>query len=697
MGYKMKSTRLFFIILLIIIVIFALIISIRGLPTQGFSTITLPQSDVDYSKWELPHGAKARLGKGKINDIKFSPNGSRFAVATTIGVWMYDAKNGKEIALFQGDRQNIKGIAFSTDGKMLTGASSAGTISRWKIDSGELVGMIPKEKDQRFHSAHFSDDGTILVTTDLLRKGGNILEKVYVKSLEENSTEMPTIKKIDMDFKEEDIDSIVISPDGRFLATSYYERNKDDLIHVWKTDTGEHLLTLTSHEQRLLSDLAFSHDGKSLASCDRHSIKIWDIDTTIHRATFSDVSGFNTLIFSPNSKLIAGGGDDGEITLWNATQNQQGLRGFFGKYNPTSEFKGHKGEVTALTFSPDRELLLSASEDNTIRAWDVTTGSLQFTCTGYLDEISGIAASKQDNAVISIVRSTGQIQHWNTDTGHQLSVSFVKGLVSYETSSPNATELVMKVFSSKKIRLLDISENRIRANFTGHGYSKDTYSFVFEFSPNKKMLAMTSDDDQVGEIQLWDTTDPPLSFLERHVTKSKSNRPRHILKGHKEEVDAIKFSPNGELLASGGDNEEINLWDVETGEHLFALTGHNSHTSILEFSPDGQILASTDYSLIYLWDLTTKVLLRKCNTKSGNYVMLFSPDGKTLIVGKWDGKFQLYDTQTCQLLTTHKGHSSWLNKITDLIFLEEGKTLASTSEDGTIILWDWEKISQKNP
>ncbi|MCY4402136.1 MAG: WD40 repeat domain-containing protein [Candidatus Poribacteria bacterium] len=692
----MKSSRLFFILLCVIVAILLMTLFISGMPNRGFSTISLPQSDVDYSKWELPHGAKTRLGKGKVNDIKFSPDNTQFAVATTIGVWMYDAKTGKEIALFKGDRHNINGIAFSADGKLLTGTSYAGAILRWNVDNRELLGIIPKAKRQAFHSAHFSEDGTILATTDLLRKGGSILKKVHVQSIEENSTDTPTISNIDMDMKEEDINGITISPDGHFLATSYYERKKDDLINVWKTDTGEHLLTLTSHKQRLLSDLAFSHDGKTIASCNRYSIKLWDIDTATHRATFKDISGIKKIVFSPNDKLIAGGGDDGEVTLWSATQNQQGLRGFFGKYYPTSEFKGHKDEITALAFSPDGEMLLSASEDNTIRAWDVTTGSLQFTCTGHLDEISGIGALKQDNIIVSVVPGHGQIQHWNIDNGHQLSVSSVKGFVSSETISSNATTLVLKNFLGKKIRLLDISENRNRAIFTGHGYSKDAYSFIFEFSPDEKILAITSYDDQVGEIQLWDITDPPLPFWERHITKSKSNRPKYRLKGNKEKVAVITFSPNGELLASGGDSEQINLWNVETGRRLFTLTGQSRRTSALAFSPDGKILASSSYGIFYLWDLTNRMLLRKCQTDDGNYVILFSPDGKTLVVSAWD-KVQLYDAQTCQLLSTHKGHSSWLQQITDMVFIEGGKTLASTGGDGTIVLWDWEEISRKDP
>ena len=71
--------------------------------------------------------------------------------------------------------------------------------------------------------------------------------------------------------------------------------------------------------------------------------------------------------------------------------------------------------------------------------------------------------------------------------------------------------------------------------------------------------------------------------------------------------------------------------------------------------------------------------LRKCKTAAGNNELKFSPDGKTIVVGGWKGIFQLFDTQTCHLLSTHNGHTLW-NQITDLVFLKDGKTLASASK-----------------
>ena len=76
----------------------------------------------DYTQWHLPDGAKARIGKGTINHISFSPDGTRLAVATSIGVWIYDAQTGKEISLIKVNFRSpltVNRVAFSPDGKTL--------------------------------------------------------------------------------------------------------------------------------------------------------------------------------------------------------------------------------------------------------------------------------------------------------------------------------------------------------------------------------------------------------------------------------------------------------------------------------------------------------------------------------------------------------------------------------------------------
>ena len=88
----------------------------------------------DYTQWRLPERAKARYGKGWINDIEFSPLGDKVSVATTIGVWTYDVHSGKEVNLFTGNMSGANAISYSSDGGTLAVAHWDRTVGLWNVD-----------------------------------------------------------------------------------------------------------------------------------------------------------------------------------------------------------------------------------------------------------------------------------------------------------------------------------------------------------------------------------------------------------------------------------------------------------------------------------------------------------------------------------------------------------------------------------
>lgn len=105
--------------------------------TKLFSILTalvvelmfLPKTFAQESpQWHLPEGATARLGKGRINDIQYSPDGTRLAVASSIGIWIYDADTDQELALLTGHTYFVTSVSFSPDGRTIASASSDGTV-----------------------------------------------------------------------------------------------------------------------------------------------------------------------------------------------------------------------------------------------------------------------------------------------------------------------------------------------------------------------------------------------------------------------------------------------------------------------------------------------------------------------------------------------------------------------------------------
>ncbi len=691
----MKKSRIIFILSTIIFGIIAVTVLLRLIANKNSTEIFQVPTNSEYTRWELPDGAKMRLGKGRINNIKFAPDGNRFAVATSIGVWIYDAQSGSIISLLKGKRQNILDVAFTENGDTVIGVNAIGEILKWDMENGELIFTLSNEKAFYLTSAVFTVDGSRLY--GISRVGD---EKIYVWDLNDDLNThvlapILTELKLDVEFKGGYGKIIAISPDVRFLATPRQNDNHNEVfpIQILDAHTGKLLFERSAESNEWVRVLAFSPDSKTLAAC-ADSIYLWNTDATDVKATFKALdTSFYALAFSPNGRLLASGCSDGSVRLWNATAQKEGLGGKIGQYMPTLKLKGHKDAINILAFSPDGKTLLSGSEDGTIRAWDTTTGRQIYTCPGHMEGIRSIAVSEQINILTSSDSYPTQVRLWDIENGHQLSASYF-GFTYSVTISPNATTITMDDLSDRNLRLWDIQNRRYRIYLKGHGYPSESILHTeIAFSKDEKMLATSPSRGRIGEIHLWDIGSQSNSIFSRFFFNAKTIRPKHTLKGHRGVVSSLVFSPDGKILASGGDGDKINLWDLETLNIHQKLAVDRNYTRSIAFSTDGKILASRGAEKIICWEAATGKQISTWSGKSTFMAIHFSPDDRILVSGNSNGEVKLWDVNSGNLLSTHKCHT---RQIYDLRFLRNGKTLVTASADGTILLWNWEKMKNVN-
>ena len=206
-----------------------------------------------YTQWELPPGATARLGKGAITDIQYSPDGTRLAVATYIGVWLYDARTCTEVALLKhGQDQGATSLAFSHDGTILVTGNWDNTISLWNVHTGHRrTTMTLGDDEDEVRGFVVSPDGNTLTSAGL--DGKIRFWDIHTGRLLFHVVGHP-----------HPIDALVLSPDGKTLASG----SVDYTIKLWDAHTGRQLSTLTGHTHNVMA-LAFSPNGMNLVSGSR--------------------------------------------------------------------------------------------------------------------------------------------------------------------------------------------------------------------------------------------------------------------------------------------------------------------------------------------------------------------------------------------------------------------------------------------
>jgi len=476
------------------------------------------------------------------------------------------------------------------------------------------------------------------------------------------------------------VEKITFSPDGQILASAGWDKS----VILWDVLTGQPLgKPLTGHTDKVLS-VAFSPDGRILASGSADlTIRLWDVATgqPLGPPLTGHESWVHSVAFSPDGRLLASSSGDKTVRIWDVETRQ-----------PLGQpLTGHTDEVHSVAFSPDGQILASAGRDKTIILWNVLTRQpLGKPLTGHTGWIWNVAFSP-DGQTLASAGFDHSIILWDVATGQPLNQLFTENntIVTGVAFSPDG-QLLASCGGDRNITLWDIEALGVNPKaldtvkplsqpLTGH----TSTVWGVAFSPDGQTLASSGEDQTVI---LWD------SQARQGVSQQ--------LNGHGDGVGDVAFSPDSRLLASASWDNTIILWDTTTGQPIGQpLAGHLDGVESVAFSPNGQILASgsKDKSII-LWDVTTSEPIGPPLTGHTDVVesVAFSPDGQTLASSSMDGTILLWNMAAEQPAISRYliGHEDGVEHV---VFSPDGRILASGSADHTIILWNvitGEPISQ---
>jgi len=387
----------------------------------------------------------------------------------------------------------------------------------------------------------------------------------------------------------------------------------------------------------IVSEVAFAPDGKLVASWGQGPIKIWDTSTGIlvrklvgH--TEVRAGGGQCVAFSPNGRLLASGGCDWTVRIWDMETGEQIhlLRahryGLLGRTVPIQ-----------VAFTPNGDRLVSAGHEGVVQVWDTATGRKVMEIDGPTDATS----------------STSQSAHL---------------VVALDVSPDGRT---VAVFEPNRIRLLDLSgEKSPKEAPAEFGYARD-----LKFSPDGKLLAWCGTSPGQGHgIVLWNL-----------ATDAKSRLPGHA----EHRTYGIDFSPDGGRLASSGYGNTIKLWDVETGRELWTAKGHTAIPWCVAFSKDGTTIASgaSDGS-VRLWEANGgKEKLPNLGAELGTVIGMSVPQDSQTVLVAYENRFIRHWDLNGQLKRSFPIEGRSLHRRGSAAFSRDG-SLAAIGCDATIDVWD---------
>jgi WD40 repeat protein len=538
------------------------------------------------------------VGGPSVFDVAVSPDDSLLASANRVGaVDVWDVARHTKLYTLSEHTTVLKDpyvytVAFDHSGRLLASsaregelAASPGSLIVW--DLGTRKPVFQQRFDRLENGMAISADGALVA----VGVGGGSVEVFDVA----------TGSRRVLAGHRSDVDSVTISPDGRFLVSS---NDKEEPI-VWELATGARLGTVPAAQ---VTAVAFGPDGDELTTSSiRNGVHFWNLASgvPVPDGELPLQAAFAWDISAPLGDRIAVADEYGLITVWDMrrrapveTYQDRGraetrslalgrngtllVSGGLGRTltlrdHAIPPFSGHSGGVNDLAVSPHGTLVASAGADGTVRLWDLA-GKPVGVLGDHADRVEAAAWHPDGRQLVALTRSH-TITVWDTAQLTRVRSVPYDGLgtstdIAYH---PDGRSIVTTA--------------SIRFRFDGTDFKAGTFSLAsvataVAFTPDGRFLISTS---PAGGILVWDWAADKEAF---RVSTGQSD------------IRDVAVSHDGTRIATAGADRTVKLWNMSDGKEIATLAGHTAPAQVLAFSPDDRTLASAgEDSTVITWDL----------------------------------------------------------------------------------------------
>ena len=499
-------------------------------------------------------------------------------------------------------------VALTPDGRRaLTGG---GTLRLWDLETGQC--LRPCEGD-------CTKTGAVAVTPDGGRAvtGGSVLRlwEYLVTGLCVGTYGGHT----------GDVTAVALTPDGQCAVSG----SSDRTLRLWHLPTGQCLRTFEGHTGAVNSVAVTPDGGRTVSGSRDSTLRLWDLETGRCLRAFEEHRHcISSVAVTPDALSAVSGSGDKTVRLWDL-ETGRCLR----------TFEGHSDWVYAVAVTPDGAHVVSGSQDHTLRLWDLETGRCLRTFSGHIGTIAAVAVTPNGRGVV-----------WggNSDPLRLWQFSPLGRRVDFALCAPVSTEARMTA---------DVRFGEFLRRAAADGAARRFRRMRAALRQARGIRGHSRDTVLLGHWRGLGLAGRRLTLLGAWATRT--------FEAHGNPVNAVAVTTDGGRAVSGGRaglggehrDKLLCLWDLATGQCVWASGGHHSSISPVAVTPDGGRALTAGGCL---WDLKTGECLRTFEGYPNNVrAIAITPDGGRAVLGGGEGTLRLWDLGTGQCLRTfgvHKGH-----------------------------------------